>query len=187
MSPFSKVEMSPFGWQPGPTVGHSFVVASSQRPPRKDPEKVSDLLTMSASELSRAEVMYQLKEKRITQRQAAEQLGVSMRQVKRLWHAYREGGAKALVSKRRGRSSNHQLAAEVRTQALALIRRRYADFGPTLAHEKLTEAHDLRLSVETVRQLMIGAGLWQPQRAKQARSHPLRPRRPRRGELVQID
>jgi len=131
--------------------------------------------------------MQHLKGKRITQRQAAEQLGLSVRQVKRLWRAYRADGAKALVSKRRGRSSNHHLAAAVRTQALELIRRRYADFGPTLAHEKLTEAHDLRLSVETVRQLMIGAGLWQPQRAKQVRSHPLRARRPRRGELVQID
>ena len=70
---------------------------------------------------------------------------------------------------------------------MELIRCRYPDFGPTLAHEKLTEVHHLALSVETVRQLMIGADLWEPQRAKKAVIHQLRQRRPRRGELVQID
>jgi len=187
MSPFSKVEMSPFGWQRRPVVGHSVVVGIGQRPPRKDPEKVSDILKMSAFELSRAEVMQHLKGKRITQRQAAEQLGLSVRQVKRLWRAYRADGAKALVSKRRGRSSNHQLAPSVKAQVLDLVRERYADFGPTLAHEKLTEQHGLSLSVETVRQWMTAADLWQPRRAKAVRAHPLRERRPRRGELVQID
>jgi transposase len=131
--------------------------------------------------------MQQLKAKRITQRQAAEHLGVSVRQVKRLWQAYRTGGAKALVSKRRGRPSNHQLEPVLKAEALRLLRERYADFGPTLAHEKLSEVHHLALSVETVRTLMTSAGLWQPRRAKRPVHHPLRARRPRRGELVQID
>ncbi len=148
---------------------------------------MSEILSMSARELSRAEVMQQLKAQRITQRQAAEQLGLSVRQVKRLWRAYRAGGAKALISKRRGQPSNHQLDPATRAAALRLVRERYADFGPTLAHEKLTEVHHLTLSVETVRTLMTGAGLWQPRRAKRPVYHPLRPRRPRRGELVQLD
>jgi len=83
---------------------------------------VSDLLTMNAGELQRAEVMHHLKEKRITQRQAAQQLGVSVRQIKRLWRAYRAAGAKTLVSKRRGRASNHQLAPRVKAQVLDLVR-----------------------------------------------------------------
>lgn len=148
---------------------------------------MSDLLNMSVRELSRAEVMQQLKAKRITQRQAAEHLGLTVRQVKRLWRAYRRGGAKALVSKRRGRPSNHQLEAGLTAQAVEQLRSRYPDFGPTLAHEKLTEVHHLTLSVETVRQLMIEAELWEPHRAKKAEVHQLRQRRPRRGELVQMD
>lgn len=131
--------------------------------------------------------MQQLKAKRITQAQAAEHLAVTVRQVKRLWRAYQAGGAKALVSKRRGQPSNHQLDPDVTTQALTLIGQHYADFGPTLAHEKLTEVHHLALSVETVRRLMIAADHWQPQRAKKAVLHQLRERRPRRGELVQLD
>lgn len=131
--------------------------------------------------------MQQLKAKRITQRQAAEHLGLTVRQVKRLWRAYRTGGAKALISKRRGRASNHQLDPAVTAEALKLMRDRYQDFGPTLAHEKLTEVHQLTLSVETVRKLMTEADWWQPRRAKQAVNHPPRARRPRRGELVQMD
>lgn len=142
---------------------------------------------MSPRELSRAEVMQQLKAKRITQQQAAEQLGLTVRQVKRLWRAYQAGGAKALISKRRGQASNHQLDPQLREKALKMIQARYADFGPTLAHEKLTEVHHLPLGLETVRQIMVAAGCWQPHRARPVQLHPLRTRRARRGELVQID
>jgi homeodomain-containing protein len=148
---------------------------------------VNELVSMSVHELSRAEVMQQLRAKRITQAQAAEQLSLTVRQIKRLWRAYQAGGAKALVSKQRGRPSNHQLDPKVKQKAQALIQARYADFGPTLAHEKLTEVHQLNLSPETVRRLMIAAELWQPHRAKPVQVHPLRTRRPQRGELVQID
>jgi transposase len=148
---------------------------------------VSETISMSRRELSRVEVMQQLKAKRISQSQAAEQLGLTVRQIKRLWRAYRTGGAQALVSKRRGRPSNHQLNADVKNQALKLIESRYPDFGPTLAHEKLTEVHHLTLGRETLRQLMVTAGHWEPHPAKTGRAHPMRPRRPRRGELVQID
>src|SRR5690348_10940424 len=142
---------------------------------------------MSPRELSRAEVMQQLKAKRITQQQAAEQLGLTIRQVKRLWRAYRTGGAKALVSKRRGQPSNNQLDPQIKKKALGWIREHYADFGPTLAYEKLTEVHHLQLSLETVRQVMIAEHLWQPHRARPVQAHPLRTRRSRRGELVQMD
>ena len=148
---------------------------------------MSDLVSMSPRELSRAEVMQQLKAKRMTQRQAAEQLGLTVRQVKRLWRAYRAGGAKGLISKHRGRPSNHQLDPKTKKKAHEMIQERYADFGPTLAHEKLTEVHHLRLGLETVRQIMIAEDWWQPHRARPVAVHPLRTRRSRRGELVQMD
>lgn len=148
---------------------------------------MSEIISMSRRELSRVEVMVQLKAKRMTQVQAAEQLGLTVRQIKRLWHAYQLGGAAALVSKRRGQPSNHQLQADVKSQALNLIESTYPDFGPTLAHEKLTEVHHLKLGRETLRQLMVSAGHWKPHPAKAGRAHPMRPRRPRLGELVQID
>src|SRR3954452_12416325 len=71
--------------------------------------------------------------------------------------------------------------------ALAAVRERYADFGPTLAAEKLAASHDLRLSRETLRQWMSEAGLWVPRKARRGRVHQPRHRRDRPGELVQID
>ena len=116
------------------------------------------LLTMSQKELTRLEVMKRLQEKRMKQREAAEVLGLSVRQVKRLLKRYREAGSAGLVSQRRGKPSNHRLAPEVLAEVRDLLYQHYADFGPTLAHEKLTEKHGLRISQERVRQLMMAEG-----------------------------
>ena len=142
---------------------------------------------MSQKELSRLEVIQRVCRKTLRQRRAAELLGLSTRQVKRLCRAYRRAGAAALASKRRGRPSNHQLPPETVSAARQLLRSRYPDFGPTLAREKLDQAHGLSLGLESVRQLMIREGLWRPRRARKAVIHQLRERRARRGELVQID
>lgn len=149
--------------------------------------RVTDVLHMTEEELFRKQVLDQLVQKHIKQGQAAEQLGISVRQVKRLKHAYKRHGAKALISQKRGRASNHRLKASVAKQAVRLLHERYADFGPTLAHEKLTETHHLKLSVEIVRQLMMREGLWKPHHAKRPVIYQLRERRARLGELVQID
>jgi transposase len=148
---------------------------------------VDELLTMSNREITRLEIMQRLKEKRLTQKEAAGMLGISTRQVKRLWRAYRKRGAPGLVSKRRGKPSNNRLDAGVAQQALDLIKEKYEDFGPTLAHEKLTEEHQLQLSRESVRRIMIEEGVWKPKRAKQPSAHQMRERRACFGELVQID
>lgn len=148
---------------------------------------MGDILSMSKRELTRAEIMQRLLDKRLNQRQAADLLDLSVRQVKRLLRSYRIGGASALISKRRGKPSNHHLPEKLKLRAISLIRTRYFDFGPTLACEKLNELHGLRLSVETVRQLMIGSELWKPKPARAAGIHQMRERRSRLGELCQID
>ena len=73
---------------------------------------MDELLTMSKKELTRLEVMQRLEDKRLIQKEAAQILGLSTRQVKRLWRAYRKDGAKGLVSKRRGKASNNRLDVE---------------------------------------------------------------------------
>jgi hypothetical protein len=142
---------------------------------------------MSKKELTRLEVMQRLKAKRLSQAEASELLGISVRQVKRLYAAYRKAGAKGLVSQKRGKASNHRLDEAVVQAARDLIYTHYRDFGPTLAHEKLVEKHQLQISDESVRQLMIAEGLWKPKRAKAVATHQMRERRACVGELVQID
>ena len=107
--------------------------------------------------------------------------------MRRLYAAFTRDGAGGLASRRRGQPSNRRLTESARAHALALLRERYADFGPTFAHQKLTEEHGLALSVETLRGWMIGAGLWVPRAQRARRSQPPRLRRPCLGELVQID
>jgi len=144
-------------------------------------------LTMSRKELNRLEILGRVLERRLTQVQAAEQLGLGVRQVERLCRKLRIEGAPGLVSKKRGRASNHRLCGELREQCLDLVRARYHDFGPTLAAEKLREHHGVIVSVETLRKWMIDAELWITRRSRVGRVHQPRHRRSCVGELIQID
>ena len=146
-----------------------------------------ELITMSQKELSRLEVMKRLEEKRMKQGEAAARLGISERHVKRLLRAYRDAGAAGLISKRRGRQGNNRLGSQVIQEVRDLIYEQYADFGPTLAHEKLTEVHGLKISRESVRHIMIEEGIWKPRKVKRPPVHQMRERRACFGELVQID
>jgi transposase len=141
---------------------------------------------MSQRELTRLEVIQRVKRKTLKQHQAAELLSVSVRQVKRLCKAYQASGAAGLISKRRGQPSNNRLSEKTLAKARQLLWRRYPDFGPTLATEKLA-IESVSLSVETVRQLLIGEGLWKAKSVRHPVIHQLRERRARCGELVQID
>ena len=137
---------------------------------------------MSPNEQERARVIGLACKKQLLQREAAEQLDLSVRQIKRLARRYRERGPEGLVSGHRGKASNNRLPEAVRRKALALAAERYSGLGPTAAHERLTQEHGLRLSTETLRQWMMEAGLWQGRRP--ARTH--RRRCGRLGELAQV-
>ena len=142
---------------------------------------------MSQQELKRVEVIALRRSGQIKQAEAARRLGVTVRQVRRLETKVAARGAAGLRSARRGQPSNHRLALATVSAVSTLIRAHYRDFGPTLASEYLQERHGIALSKETVRQIMIAAKLWRPQRGAKARLYALRERRPRFGELIQID
>ncbi len=144
-------------------------------------------ITMSRKEVDRLGVIQAVAGKQLCQGEAAQQLGLSVRQVKRLVRSYRMQGAAGLILGHRGRRPNNAIAQAVRSAAMGLVRTHYVDFSPTFAHEKLTELHGLHFSVETLRKWMIIEELWQTKLRKQAHIHQRRPRRPRLGELIQID
>lgn len=146
---------------------------------------------MSGRELERVEVLSRVKSQTLSLGQAATLLGVSYRQVKRLWQRFTHGGAKALRHRQVGRASNRGIAATTRERVLALIRQKYSGdvatrFGPTLVAEHLASEDGLTVDHETVRRWMLAVGLW----SRQRRRTPYRQRRERKahfGELVQFD
>ena len=144
------------------------------------------LVTMSAKDLQRIEVLTEVLAGRRSVASAATVLAISDRHVNRLLVRYRDGGGGALIHRARGRSSNNQFESGVREYAVELIRQSYRDFGPTLATEALQGRHGITVGRETVRKWMVDAGLWLSR--KQRRSfHQPRLRRESYGELVQID
>jgi transposase len=145
------------------------------------------LLLMSGQERDRSHVVRQSVEHHLSHQEGAERLGISVRQFKRLVRAWKQDGAAGLVSRQRGLPSHNRLADAERSRILGLLAEKYADFGPTLAAEKLLELDGITVSRETIRQLQIGARLWKPKRRRVRRVFQTRERRPRFGELVQID
>ncbi|WP_336869348.1 helix-turn-helix domain-containing protein [Sphingomonas sanguinis] len=145
------------------------------------------VLTMSAAEITRFDTLMRLDRGEIRTTDAMELLGLQRRQVYRLLDRLRREGAAGLVSRKRGRQSNRRYSDAFRAEVVALVRENYADFGPTLAREYLAERHGLGLSCETLRQIMMEAGLWKDRAARRPRLYQPRYRRDCRGELVQVD
>jgi hypothetical protein len=145
---------------------------------------------MSLGEVDRLEIIRDICHKRIKQKEGAKRLGRTVRQTRRLCKEFTEKGVISLVSKKRGKPSNRRISDEVSKAVIAAIRERYLDFGPSFAHEKLTDPeglHKFKIGVESVRQLMIDAGIWKAKGRKQIDHHQGRVRRPELGELVQLD
>jgi len=145
------------------------------------------VVSMSNQEFSRLQVLLDVQSGRLRIEDAAQLIGLKRRQVFRLLKGIREDGPAGLISKHRGRPSNRRLPSAYRELAMAFVRERYADFGPTLAAEKLTELHGFGISRETLRHWMIEDGLWIDRRHRLPSVHQPRNRRECLGELVQID
>jgi len=146
-----------------------------------------ELIPMSQKERDRLKVLHEAKQREITQKEAAEQIGVTERWVRKLMGRMRRAGDRAVVHGLRGRSSNRRIAAPIREQAVGWVKKEYSDFGPTLAAEYLAEQHGIAVSRETLRGWMIAAQLWKPRRARVEQIHQWRARRSQIGELVQWD
>ena len=142
---------------------------------------------MSSDERERLHLVRACVEARVSQREASERLGIGVRQFKRLVRAWKQEGDAGLVSRQRGRASNRRLSAGRRAEIAALLKDKYTGFGATLASEKLLDLDGIKVSVETVRQMQISLGLWKPKARRAKRVFQLRERRPRFGELIQID
>jgi transposase len=143
-------------------------------------------LTMSAKERRRLIVLNRVKRKELTRREAAEVLGISLRQMHRQWQRFKDGGDAGLVHRSRGANSPRRKPVQDRTRALELYRTRYQGFGATLFAEKLEELDELKVSHDTARRWLIEEGLLERGR-RGRRSRRRRERKGRLGEMVQMD
>jgi transposase len=153
---------------------------------QESPVARTETITMSMREIDRLKTVQAVVEGNLKPMVAAARLDLTTRQVRRLVHQYRVDGVAGLVSRKRGRAGNHQLVPQLASTALGIIRERYADFGPTLACEKLRELHGITLGKETVRRLMTEAGFWTPRLQRAAKVYQPRNRRHCVGELIQM-
>jgi hypothetical protein len=149
-------------------------------------------LWMSAKERDRLKVLHEVHKRHITQRQAAVELGVSVRWVRKLLVRWRAQGDGALRHGLRGRPSNRKTPEAVKRRAVEVYRQNkqaklWHDYGPTLAAEELARQHRIAISRETLRQWLMEAKLWRRRRARVEQAHVWRARRARYGELVQWD
>lgn len=145
-----------------------------------------ETISMSARERKRMVVLNKVASKEISLAEAANLIGVSYRQTKRIWSRFVAEGDQGVVHRGRGRPSNRQSPDGVKQQALELYQAKYSDYGPTLAAECMAEEDELEVSRTTLQRWLVSAGLWS-RRRKRKKHRRRRPRREHLGELLQMD
>lgn len=146
------------------------------------------LITMSTKEIDRLGVINKLINNQVVAREASEQLRLSVRQVKRLKKQVKLKGPQGLIHQGRGRASNRKLKESLIDKILALLKKIYIGFGPTLAAEKLLEIDKIKISDETLRAIMIKHNIWKPKPRKKNKEHrEWRPRKENFGAMEQYD
>lgn len=145
-----------------------------------------DIIEMRLKELKRLKVINEAIEKHITQKDAASLIGVTERQIRRIVKAVRDEGDQGIIHKSRGKASHRKIPEKIKNRTLKLYKKKYHDFGPTLASEKLLEIDNITISDESLRRWLIQAGIWKRRRKRSGHKH-WRQRKTCFGEMVQMD
>jgi len=145
-----------------------------------------DIIMMSQEELKRLHILKKVREGVISEEEASGFIGLCSRQTRRLIGRVCEEGDKGVIHRSRGRISNRKLSDEIKQRVIEIYQRDYADFGPTLATEKLMEREGIRISDETLRRWLIGKGIEYPRRKKRPHRR-WRDRKDYYGQMVQLD
>ena len=141
---------------------------------------------VKGKELRRFHVIQQVLDGKLKQVEAAEVLGLTDRQIRRIVKRVKEEGERGVVHQGRGKPSNRQTSEEIRNQVLKLYGERYSGFGPTLASEKLCEVEGISISDETLRLWLKEDGV--PYKTRKKRPHrQWRERKGSFGEMLQMD
>jgi len=147
-----------------------------------------DIIKMSKKEIDRLGVIQEVINKRIRQKEAAQMISLSSRQVRRIIHKVRIHGETAVVHGNRGKPSQRKFPEEFKEKVVETVRKKYYDFGPSFAAEKLEATDNLPVSRETLRGWMMENHIWIPRKLRQeGQIHCWRKRKECFGEMVQTD
>ena len=148
---------------------------------------MQETFLMTTKETDRYHVIKQVISKQLDQSEAAFELNLSHRQIRRLVKKVKSSGARGVIHGSRGKRSNNKLSSQLRKKVEDIICKPvYKDFGPTLLTEKLEERERVQISISALRIIMIEENIWKQKKQKQ-RHRKSRIRRSRVGELIQID
>jgi transposase len=146
-------------------------------------------LTMSKTEREKLEMMCRLDRGEVSRSEAARTLGISVRQIYRVFKRWKSDGDGGVVHHSRGGHSGRGYPLRTRNEVVRLYRSKYSDYGPTLFSEILTEKYGHRIHRETLRRWLLDFGLWKREESgrKRSKHRRARPRRAAFGELLQLD
>ncbi len=145
------------------------------------------MITLTKEELKRVMVLEQWIDGRLTEQDVSRILKLSVRQVYRLKAKYLHGGAQAIAHGNRGRKPAHALTDPLKQHVQHLYQERYYGSNCTHFTELLAEYENIRLSVSSVRRILIQGGLRPARVRRRSKVHRPRPRKPQAGMLWQID
>lgn len=144
-------------------------------------------VTFNMKEIKRLHLLQQIVDKQMTAPQAAELLGLSLRQVRRLVVKYRHQGAPGIAHGNRGRTPSNQIKEDIRSKILALAENQYRDYNDCHFTEELAEKYGLQVSRSTVRRLRRQANLKSPRKRRAPGHRSRRQRKEQAGMLLQAD
>src|SRR5512135_1292174 len=145
-----------------------------------------DILILRQRDLRRLHVVHKVLEEGMRQREAAQLISLSERQIRRIIERIRREGDKGVCHTARGKPSNRIFPKKLKDRIVHLYKTTYDDFGPTLFTEKLAERDGISISRETARTWLTEEGLWKTHRKRKAHRQ-WRERKDRFGEMVQMD
>ena len=148
---------------------------------------MKEMVTLNKKEQRRLMVLNEVETDKMTSREAAEVLGLSPRQVRRILAAYRKEGAQALEHGNRGREPSNILDESLKKRVVELAQSTYAGCNVQHFTELLSERENITLSRSSIRLILLGAGIKSPRKRRAPKHRSRRERYPKEGMLLQID
>ena len=144
-------------------------------------------VTLTMNEIKRLNLLQKVVGQQMSASQAAELLGLSLRQVRRLVAQYRQQGAPGIAHGNRGKTPSNQIKEDVRSKILELAENQYRDYNDCHFTEELAEKHGLQVSRSSVRRIRRQANLKSPRKRRAPRHRSRRERKEQAGMLLQAD